>query len=617
MVQLSHITNNVVGFRAIFFMLIKGKILLAIIVVVALACVAIIMLSDNRSHEYEQDFEFASVIPQNTMAYVSFRNMTQFVDNAQYLGMVQLYNDPRMRPLKQLFNSYLSQIDMMLSMVQIDADTIKNAFCGEFALAILNMDFNAIGTMMPDIDAALFLNVGESAPIFKEKLTSLFKMSMEIKNSYCTFYKIVMPTPVPVFIALDNNGLFITTKKETMEYIFSNNTKVLSQSDNFIVAKQTVLPENIGIFTYYNYKNIINKICNFIPEEYTELAKNLLKILKLDQILSISISSTISGDEIVDKVHVQWAIDAVPIVPSYDFLQFLPQDILLLSHNCINSNTIYNVIQQIIEVLPDEMRSLAQEQINNFEQTLGFTLKDFLLSLDNEIMLTISKNSDIEKMDIPKAENQNQQMMIDVMKYIPDVALQIKCKDVEKMQQILTTLIKLIPNAKLNKSEYNDNTLVSLEIPNIPLVPSFIFIDNRLIITLDSNTVKKVATTQNVPLPQELQYTLNKNTILQRSFLNLKEIVQLYYPLILPILENQMEANNMRKSLIPSVKMLQRYITNVSDCSSYQDNQLLEEIHSPCGLFSLNAMLRAAMFLKETLYDIPMKQQYTFPMEID
>ena len=81
--------------------------------------------------------------------------------------------------------------------------------------------------------------------------------------------------------------------------------------------------------------------------------------------------------------------------------------------------------------------------------------------------------------------------------------------------------------------------------------------------------------------------------------------------------KNQMEANNMRKSLIPSVKMLQRYITNVSDCSSYQDNQLLEEIHSPCGLFSLNAMLRAAMFLKETLYDIPMKQQYSFPLEID
>lgn len=598
-------------------MLIKGKILLGIIVIVALACVAIIIFSDNRNREYEQDFEFASVIPQNTMAYISFRNMAQFVDNAQYLGMVQLYNDPRMRPLKQLLNSYLSQVDMALSMMQIDSDTIKNAFCGEFALAILNMDFNAIGSMMPDIDAALFLNVGEAAPILKEKLTPLFKMSIEIKNSYCSFYKLVMPTPVPVFIALDNNGLFVTTKKETMEYIFSNNAKVLSQSDNFIVAKQTVLPDNVGILAYYNYKNIINKICNFIPEEYTELTKNMLKILKLDQILSVSVASTINGDEILDKVHIQWAIDAVPIVPSYDFLQFIPQDVLLLSHNCIDSNTLYNVIQQIIEALPEEMRSVAKEQINSFEETFGFTLKDLLLSLDNEMMLTISKNSDIEKMEIPKTENQQQQMMIDVMKYIPDVALQIKCKNVEKMQQILTTLIKLIPNANLVTTEYNDSTIVSLEIPNSPIIPSFVFIDNRLVITLDSNTIKKVATSQNVSLPQELQHTQNKNTILQRCFVNLKEIVQLYYPLILPILENQMEANNMRKSLIPSVKVLQKYITNVSDCSSYQDNQLLEEIHSPCGLFSLNAMLRVAMFLKQTLYDIPMQQQYNSSMEMD
>lgn len=596
-------------------MLIKGKILFCIIAVVILGCVAFCILSNNGGHEYEQDFELASVIPQNTMAYISFRNMSQFVENAQYLGLVQLYNDPRMRPLKQMFNSSLSQIEMMMSMMKIDSDTIKKAFCGEFALAVLDVDLRMIGNMIPDIDVALFLNIGEAAPVLKEKLDPIFKMSTEIKNSYCSFYKIVMPTPIPIYIALDNNGLFITTTKKTMEYIFSDNAKVLSQSEHFISSKQTILPENVGIFSYYNYKNIIKKLCNIVPTEYTELAKNILKIFKLDQLLSGAISTTLNGDEIVDKIHVQWAMDAVKIVPSCDLLKFLPQDILTLSHCCLNSDVLYNAIQETIESLPNEMHSLVQENIKNLEETLGFTLKDFLLSLDNEIMLTMSKNSDVDKMEIPKADDQNQQAMLDAVKYIPDVALQIKCKDVEKMQQILTTLIKLIPNANLLTTEYNDNTLVSLEIPNIPITPSFIFIDNRLVITLDSNTIKKVSVAQNIPLPQELQYTENKNTIIQRSFANLKEIVQLYYPLIVPIAENQMVAMNMKKSLIPSVKVLHRYITNVSDCTSYQDNQLLEEVHSPCGLFSINAMIRFAMFIKESLFNEHMR--YNIPMDFN
>lgn len=593
-------------------MFLNSKVILIIIGVAVLACAVIFLLPENRVHEYPQDFELASVIPQNTMAYISFRNMTQFIEDAQSLGIVQLYNDPRMRSLQQMLNPSLSQIEMMLDMMQITPEILKDSFCGEFALALLNIDFSQNINMMPDLDVALFLNVGNSASKFKEKLDPLFKMSTEIKNAFCSFYKVVMPTPVPIFIALDNNGLFVTTKKKTMEYIFSNNAKVLSQYDDFIVAKQTVFSNNVGVLAYYNYQKIIKKVFDIIPEQYAEISNSICNIFKLNHLLAGAVSTTLNIDEVVDKIYVKWDMDVVPIVSSFDLLKFLPQDILVLSHGCINSQTIYDVIQQIIEALPKEMHSLVQENINNLEQQAGFTLKDLLLSLDNEIMLTISKNSDIDKMGLSNQNDKNQSAMMDVTQYIPEVALQVKCKDVEKMQQILTTLIKMIPNANLITESYEDNTLVSLEIPDMPLSPSFIFIDNRLVITLDSNTIKKIATSQNVPLPQELQDTLNKSTILQRSFVNIKDIIQLYYPLVLPMLENQVEAMNMKKSLLPSTNMLQKYLPNIYDTTNYQDNQLLEEIHSPTGLYSLNAIIRLAMMLKETFFNPLFNQQAPF-----
>ena len=207
----------------------------------------------------------------------------------------------------------------------------------------------------------------------------------------------------------------------------------------------------------------------------------------------------------------------------------------------------------------------------SIEEKIGLQVKEMIGWIGNEYLLTVSCSGG----------------------FIPDFAFQLTLKEGKKIEEHLQKFLALVPPKHCFKVKHEEGEFTYFNFSSkrepIPVAPSLMIKDDRLIFALFPETLKNIVAQKEGKLPEDFQNCVGETKYIYGEYLNLKAIVAPLYRTLLPMVQSMVPRHKVpfELALLPGGDLVENYLTNLMFVATQSNEGILWEIHSPAGTIPL------------------------------
>ncbi len=431
----------------------------------------------------------------------------------------------------------------------------------------------------PELFAGLFEQL-------KQKAYAKAQLSETVIEKYGYSITIVEKAKLPLCFTFAGSYFLLCTNLEYLSEILDPNyqqANPLSGSEQYKKVKQELMQGNPGAYVYLNLKDIRTFALENLQEHPKfEQLQMLLDLSGLNAVDALALGFSLRNGQIAESFYLYTPQGRTGILgkllPGLQVPQtltaYIPEKTLALEHGPLNLWTLYETWTELMKSMKPEEYEMVMKHLQKMEQEFGINLEEFLKSLGDEYLWTISCSNSL----------------------LPDVSFNISLKDPEKMKQIIAQLLKLVPEKFKYLVSWQGQEFVyfnfSTKREPIPVAPTIGVSGNRLLITLYPETHKRLSQVQNGVLPADLKIYIQDRPYTLAGYLNLKSLIVPLYRTALPLAQAMLPRAELpfEPALLPPAELLEKYFGNFAFIAQHDQQGLLWEFHSPIGVITWAAI---------------------------
>ncbi|WP_372369834.1 hypothetical protein [Candidatus Uabimicrobium sp. HlEnr_7] len=522
-----------------------------------------------------EEYNTAEIVSDSTTLYVEINDGSKLYKEMKTTGVWQLFLSKEWQAFFQTMPSEIFEATTKIreeieSKLDSSLSDAVMSFSGHMSIAVDN-NFNIsiswdLGNQKEKIISSLKKLYIENVPganILVHKVNDHNVYELVATNSKSAFYSVV------------ENTLLTSTDKDFFAKAFTKQVKnSLADLPMYQNIKKKTIKEKDGAFLYVNPTSIIE----WAEKSLGKHVASIMKTMGVNSIQSLGAGLYFENGQVVETLQVYMPErhgllkEIIPTTTASRSLEkFIPQNLISLHHGYINLKSTKDIFYKILnDFSPNTYNEFikTEQQIND---QLGINIDEALADLGTEYLFTISFSNGL----------------------LPDVALQLSLTNLEKFKSLLNKISQAIPentcyNSKWNGYEINYFQIFSLN-NFIPVSPTYIISDDRVLFTLFPESVKNLIVQKNGHFPKDLEQLLKNVRYTNVQYLNLQKLVIPVYSTVVPLVQAIVPRSYVPIdfTLLPDATTLEKYLENSVQVFAADSEGLSVKFYSPFGVYIL------------------------------
>ena len=560
----------------------------------------------------QEKFDAEQQLPAKTLLYASLTNGKKFLEELKTTGIFQLFSSQEWQDFfKTIPPQYLEEFHKNKAMAEdqfgIQLETLLSTLEGQISLSVAGV---AEGRM-PLPQVAFTWDLGEQKEVVAKFLVNLrqqlFRMDRKFKEDTTTIGKyevsiIATPLKVPVYLTYKGTTLILCSDRNLLDTLLADGPTQdnLAGDAQYQHVKKQLLQDRAGKLLYLNFKEIRQLAIEKSGRKGKEI-EQMLAMVGLDSINAAGFGLSACDGQVVEALYAYTPQGRTGLLGSIlpttqnegKLTPFIPDNLLGLQHGFIDFAGIYQSLTGLMQqVAPREYQGFM-EMKKGIEAEFGLSLEeDVLKVLGNEFLITINFSGGL----------------------LPDVALQLTLQDTEKFRALMDKMLTIVPKQYQYPLAWNGHNFVYFNFSTmsqpIPIAPTLVIEDGRLLVTLFPESAKNLLIKTNGQLPSDCVKCLNGRPYTVVKYSNLKAVLVPIYRTLVPLVQAMTPRAQvpLELGLLPSGQLLETHLTNAVELGMLDNQGVLWEVHSPVGLLSFvvpASIAGAALVPKRSYNDRP------------
>lgn len=459
-------------------------------------------------------FDIEKVFPSGSLFVASIADFAKTQEAMKGTALYAIWTDPQVQKFlekpKQMLEANSATIAQQMESVKtpdgkpIDPKKLLSVFGGEIAFGLTGFSVpqggpNAAGA--PDVGLVLVFKIGDEAAL--DGLLATVESMAKNETPNFAREKVTIAgvsaermgekgEPFQLYHARTAGYAVFSPSEKSMGSILgalaggSSAPSLGSDANYAAVAKTTRRPNEIATL-YVNFAGILSNLEPVLPPQ----AKAAIDTLGLRGLQSMSVTSAFEGKGFIDVSSVHTTGEKKGILrltdgPPIDAaaLGAVPKDVVSFSLFNFDSGVLWSSLWDTLKAVDPAKESEARQMLAGFESQVGVKFKEDLIDCLGSRMVTFQRAAMPGQM-------------------LPDFAFFLQVKSADKLRDTMSKLTKLAQGASLKEVKIADNTYYYLDLSAIlpiPLLqPSYAFVDDNLVLSLNLQSLKSIVNARKAP----------------------------------------------------------------------------------------------------------------------
>lgn len=459
-------------------------------------------------------FDIEKVFPAGTLFVASMADFAKTSEAMKGTALYSIWTDPQVQKFlekpRQMLEAHSKSLEQQMASVKtpdgkpIDPRKLLSVFGGEIALGLTGVTMpqgGPGGSGVPDVGLVLVFKIGDEAA-----LDGLLATAESMAKNHSTNFvreKVTIAGAAGERLGEKGEPFQLYHARSAGYAVFSPSEKAMgsilgalgggsagpalgTDANYAAVAKTTRRPNEIATL-YVNFGGILSTLDPILPPQ----AKAAIDALGLKGLQSMSVTSAFEGRGFIDvsSVHTTGEkkgllrlTDGPPIDATA--LGAIPKDVVNFSLFNFDSGVLWNSIWDTLKAVDPAKEAEARQMVGGFESQVGVKFKDDVIDCLGSRMVTFQRASMPGQM-------------------LPDFAFFLQVNSADKLRDAMSKLTKLAQGASLKEVKIAENTYYYLDLSAIlpiPLLqPSYAFVDDNLVLSLNLQSLKSIVNARKAP----------------------------------------------------------------------------------------------------------------------